>query len=97
VEHQDPVALFGYILALEVTSAQEGGWVHDRIVAAHGPKTASFVKLHAQEDVGHVEKALRALEDVSAGQRMLVGENMRQTAYGYRAILEEVARVRRSG
>ena len=97
VEHRDPVALFGYILALEVTSAQEGGWVHDEIVATHGPKTASFVKLHAQEDVGHVEKALRALDDVTAAQRALVSENLRQTAYGYRAILEEVARVSRSG
>jgi hypothetical protein len=92
VEHTDPMALFGYILVLEVTSVREGGWVKDRIVEAHGEKAAAFVRLHSEEDVGHVEKALRALEVATATQRDRIGANMRQTARGYRAILEDSAK-----
>ncbi len=92
VEHEDPMALFGYILVLEVTSVREGGWVREQVVAAHGDKAASFVKLHAEEDVEHVEKALSALEAASAPERALVAENMRRTAYGYGAVLAEAAR-----
>ena len=92
VEHQDPMALFGYILVLEVTSVREGDWVKDEVVRAHGEKAAAFVKLHSAEDVEHVEKALRALEASTPAQSALVCDNMRRTAYGYGAILEEVAK-----
>jgi len=91
VEHEDPMALFGYILVLEVTSVREGDWVHARVAEAHGEKTAAFVKLHAAEDVEHVEKALHALTAATDPQKELVRRTMRQTARGYRAILEDTA------
>jgi thiaminase len=92
VEHEDPTALFGYILVLEVTSVREGGWVRARVGEAHGEKAAAFVTLHAEEDVAHVEKAVRALDAVTEAQKERVHRTMRQTARGYRAILEDTAR-----
>ncbi len=92
VEHEDPLALFGYILVLEVMSAREGGWIKGRIVEAHGDAAAAFVKLHSEEDGDHVEKALAALGAASEAERARVAENMHRTAYGYCAILAEVAK-----
>jgi hypothetical protein len=92
IAQSDPIVLFGYILVLEVMSARDGRWVLEEVVRAHGAKPTAFVKLHSEEDVGHVDKALHALAGVDERQRALVEHNMRQTAYGYGAILAAITK-----
>jgi hypothetical protein len=92
IEHQDPLALFGYILPLEAMSARKGPWVCERVIESHGPHCAAFLKVHAEDDVDHLDKALRALEVANAGQRALIELNMEQTTHGYVALLSQVPR-----
>jgi len=92
IEHCAPIALFGYILPLEAIGPACGQRIIDRVVAAHGEKSASFLKLHSAEDVEHLDKALALLEVLPPAERRLVEGNMRQTTYAYVAMLHDMRR-----
>jgi thiaminase len=92
IEHGAPIALFGYILPLEAIGPACGRRIIERVVAAHGEKSASFLKLHSEEDVEHLDKALSMLEGLPPSERGLVEENLRQTTYGYVAMLQDIRR-----
>jgi hypothetical protein len=92
IEHGAPIALFGYILPLEAIGPACGRQTIDRVVAAHGDKCVSFLKLHSEEDVDHLDKALAMIEGLPLPQRALVEENLRQTTYGYVAMLQDIRR-----
>ncbi len=90
VEHVDPTALFGYILALEAMSATHGPWVYGVVSKAHGPSAATFLKLHAQDDEHHTKEALSMLERLSASSRLEVEGNLEQSTYAYLLILRDI-------
>jgi hypothetical protein len=94
IEHQDPLALFGYILPLEAIGPWHAARVIEAITKAHGEKSAQFMKLHSEEDVEHLDKALQMLEGCSPKEKALVEENMQQTTYAYVAMLEDIRRLR---
>lgn len=90
VEHQAPSALLGYILPLEVIAPRSGLLVVEQVTAAFGPKCANFMKVHAQEDVKHVERALALVEGLPSRERGLIEENMKQTALAYTGVLDSI-------
>jgi thiaminase len=92
IEHQDPLSLFGYILPLEAMSVSKGPWVRERVVESHGPGCVAFLRVHVEDDVDHLDKAFRTLETASAERRQLIELNMRQTTFGYVALLSEIRR-----
>jgi hypothetical protein len=96
IEHQGPLALFGYILPLEAIGPTEGRHIVERTTGAHGPKCASFVRVHADEDVDHLEKALAIVSSLDGNDRRRVEENLHQTTYAYVVMLDQVATTRRS-
>lgn len=91
IEHVNPVALFGYILALEAMSAAHGPWVYERVASAHGPAAATFLKLHAHDDADHVQKAIAMLERIDARGRADIEQNLLQSTFGYLAMLGELS------
>jgi len=90
IEHQTPIALFGYILPLEAIGPLVGGSVVEQVCLAFGAQSASFLKLHAGEDVEHLEKAFQILESVTEHERALIQDNIRQTAFAYRLLLRDI-------
>jgi hypothetical protein len=90
VEHECPSALFGYILVLETISVTHGPTVRRRVAEAHGEKCTSFVRLHAEEDVDHLEKGYAAAAQLPPPQLAAVHVNVLQTAVGYTRLLEEI-------
>lgn len=94
IEHQAPEVLFGYILPLEAIGPWHGKRLVGSIVQAHGEKSVAFLKLHAAEDVEHLDKALHLLSALSDGERKLVAQNMEQTTHAYIAMLDEIRRHR---
>jgi hypothetical protein len=92
IEHVHPVALFGYILPLEAIGPVGGKRVIERVSAAHGTKVIAFLKLHTEEDVNHLAKALEVLAAVPPEQRDVVLQNLEQSTDGYVGILGDVAR-----
>jgi pyrroloquinoline quinone (PQQ) biosynthesis protein C len=91
LEYQAPSVLLGYILPLEVIAPQSGGLVIEQVTAAFGPRCANFMKVHAQEDVAHVGRALALVEALPSHERDLIEENMKQTALAYTGMLDSIA------
>jgi hypothetical protein len=97
IEHVHPIALFGYILPLEALGPVSGKHVIVRVSAAHGGKVIAFLKLHTEEDVDHLAKALEVLEAIPPEQREVVLQNLEQSTDGYLGILRDVGAGRRRG
>jgi pyrroloquinoline quinone (PQQ) biosynthesis protein C len=91
VEHENPALLMGYILALEAMSAVKGPWVLAQVRAAHGDRAASFLALHAEEDIDHVAKAYKAIEGLDPVVRTQIAQNIVQSTDAYTRLLAECA------
>jgi hypothetical protein len=95
IEHVNPVALFGYILALEAMSAAHGPSVFEQVSTAHGSAAATFLKLHAHDDEDHVAKAVAMLEHVDARGRADIEQNLEQSTFSYLTLLGELTAAKR--
>jgi pyrroloquinoline quinone (PQQ) biosynthesis protein C len=93
IEHVSPISFFGYILCLEGIAVQCGKSVFDRISSAFGPEAGNFLKLHSQEDQGHLKQALSQLEGLSPRDKGLVIENLEFSSTLYRNIFLRIASV----
>ncbi|PWU17689.1 MAG: hypothetical protein C5B49_08410 [Bdellovibrio sp.] len=92
VQYQDATALFGYILLLEAAAVQLGPKIHRRIAKAHGEKCGNFLRVHAEEDVAHVDKALEQIGGLPERQLQFITINMIQTADVFVAMVQSLAR-----
>ncbi len=90
IEHVNPMALFGYILALEAMSAAHGPWAYEQASTAHGAGAATFLKLHAHDDVDHVHKAIAMVERTDARGRDDIAQNLEQSTFAYLTMLGEL-------
>ena len=90
IEHEAPAVLFGYILPLEAIGPAYGREVIACVTREFGPKCASFLTVHTEEDEDHIVKALRLVEAIPAEQRALVARNIAQTTHAYGLMLEEM-------
>jgi hypothetical protein len=90
IEHQDPIALFGYILPLEAIAPLQGNRVAQTVTRAFGPNCASFLNVHAKDDVEHLDAAFAVLSDLDESRRRLIEENIGQTSYAYVTLLEGI-------
>jgi thiaminase len=90
IEHRDPLALFGYILPLEAIAATSGKLISDAVTTAFGAKCDAFLRVHGEDDVEHLEKALRILTTVPENERVLIAQNLEQSTFAYCRMLEEI-------
>jgi hypothetical protein len=96
-EHLGPTVSFGYILPLEALGPGWGKHIIERVVAVHGAKCTSFLRLHSDEDPEHLRTALEVVETLTGAERALIDDNMRQTTFGYCTMLSEIQRRREQG
>jgi len=90
IEHQDPIALFGYILALEAMSATHGRWTLEQVLTHHGKSCARFLAVHAHDDEDHLAKAFEVLEKIPPDRQRAIETNLRQSTYAYLMMLADV-------
>jgi len=90
IEHVDPYAVYGYILMLEATGPVCGDAIVERVTRAFGPRCATFLKLHAAEDVDHVQRALDMVGQLDTSVHETVLQNLHQSSQAYRSILREI-------
>lgn len=88
--YDDPMAVFGWVIMLEGVACRKGGYIYDHVVKAHGPKGASFLKVHATEDIKHIESALATLATITESERLVVIEAMEMYADLYCLVLNRV-------
>jgi pyrroloquinoline quinone (PQQ) biosynthesis protein C len=90
IEHIGPYAVYGYILLLEATGPVCGDAIIKRVTQAYGPSCASFLKLHAAEDVDHVQRALDMVGQLDESTHEVVLQNLHQSGQAYRLMLREI-------
>lgn len=88
IEHQDPVALLGYILALETMAGRDFPWLKDKVTGLYGKTCAKFIQVHADEDPDHIDKALNVIEKIKGRRLELIDINLEQTAVCYTQMLD---------
>ena len=88
IEHVHPYAFFGYILYLEAYAAKYGQAITARIQKAHGDKATNFMRVHSEEDVDHVEKALEQVEKFPPAILKDIISNMEQANANYLQMLQ---------
>lgn len=90
VEHTAPTSIFGYIFALEGLAVIHGDWICNVVNEAHGPAAATFVKLHANEDVDHMDKTFDAVAMLPESEQQLIRDNFHFTCSLYQTFVERV-------
>jgi thiaminase len=88
VEHEHPTSIFGYIFALEGLAVTHGAWIYESVVRAHGKEAATFVKLHAEDDVEHMAKTLDAVSQLPESELSAIRDNYLCTVALYRLFLQ---------
>lgn len=91
IEHVSPWGFMGWILMLEGLALRRGGWLFDEIARHHGEKAASFLRVHAAEDVGHVAEAEKVMAALPDQERPFVIEQFASSTFFYRWMLTECA------
>lgn len=87
IEHVNPVSLLGYIFILEGLAVKLGGIKTKEVNDA---KATSFLKLHSDEDVGHLESAFGQLKAMSKHDQECILKNAQLTAGLYSNMAAEI-------
>jgi hypothetical protein len=91
----NPIVFYGYGLALEMISLEFGPPLASALEKS-GLKS-SFVKIHVQEDVQHIDRCIHLLNTMASPEEMhKVKENFEQTVAAYFAMVQEVAELAQS-
>jgi len=88
IEHVDPVALMGYILALETMAGEDFKWLKEKLTGLYGKDCVRFVQVHADDDPDHIEKAVAVVEGLKESRLKEIDMNIVQTGLYYPAMLE---------
>lgn len=87
IEHCDPAALMGYIVALETMAGNDFKWLKEKTSAIYGTECVKFIQVHADEDPDHIEKALKVINGLKKERLGEININIEQTAICYNDML----------
>lgn len=90
VEHQSPYALLGYILLLEIAASEIGPKIVSILKEYYPENSLSFLKVHAEEDEDHVEKAFKLIDSLPNEIQSLVIDCFEQSAVAYSHLLQTI-------
>ncbi len=90
IEHQNPKALMGYILSLEVMAVTEAPAALVKIHATHPPGSDGFWRVHGEEDIEHVQKLYKQLESFSSEELDYVHSSLVQSCRLYQGMLSHI-------
>ena len=76
---KNPGALLGYILALEMIAVNGYPPLMEKLTKLYGREAVNFIRVHAEEDPDHVDKAIAQIESLPDAERMEVKKNFEQT------------------
>lgn len=86
IEKKGAAAHLGYSLLLEGLAAKAGPAIVERVKKA-GHKGYTFLKVHAEEDQDHFEKALASIEDLTDLERKNIYDNLCEAYEMYLVVL----------
>jgi heme oxygenase-like protein len=92
IEHQDPVAFFGYVLMLEGLGVKRGDEIYKGALDHHGVEGCTFLKVHVDADQDHFAKAVANVGRLPEARLAFVRRSLRDSVGLFRLILEETQR-----
>jgi pyrroloquinoline quinone (PQQ) biosynthesis protein C len=78
----------GYIIALESFATTQLPRFYQKVKETYDGKACRFIKLHAEEDPEHIEKAIQLTSTLSEDLQDIVLANVVQTARSYVVMVE---------
>lgn len=93
LEQRDPRAFFGYIIFLEGIGALYGQKLHQKTKPLYGASGTYFLKVHAEDDIDHLEKAIDEVSKFEPEVLELVLQNFRHAAACYEWMLKSIVDV----
>lgn len=90
IQHQGPISVYGYFLYLEGLAVEFGPDIYKKISEVFPASATKYLKVHVDEDHGHIESHLKLLADSTKEEREKITENMQLTGAAYRKFLEDI-------
>lgn len=91
IEHYSPTYLLGYIYTLETAACIVGPKIiNDQLKGTYDKSSCSFLQVHANEDLDHVEEAKKTISSLSDSERDMVTENIAFTCDLFSGMLTEI-------
>jgi pyrroloquinoline quinone (PQQ) biosynthesis protein C len=86
----NPVGMFGWVLALEGFAVRNVPAMYEVCNKAFGPKASSFLRVHADEDEGHLQKAFESIRSFTDEENALVAHTLQFYAGLYGSLLQKI-------
>ncbi len=86
----NPVGLIGWVLSLEGVAASVGPQIYQKTFSKFGAKATSFLKVHAESDPDHLEKALDITKNLSLPDTLIVCDALEMYSYQYEQVLKSI-------
>lgn len=92
LEYEHPLAIIGYIIALEGLSVRKGHYIYHTVHERFGSAAATFMQVHAADDQEHLPKILNMLSALPDAQQQMIRANLKQAIDLFTLMLAEVAK-----
>jgi len=90
IQNVNPISVYGYYLFLEGVAAEFGPKIYEILKRHHPENTLSFVRVHAEEDPGHIGEHLEKLTALPDEDHRLIITNLQQSSCIYENMLTEI-------
>lgn len=85
-----PIGLMGWILSLEGVATKLGPWAYQKAKSAFSDKATNFLRVHAEEDPDHLEKAFQALKGLPTEELKIALDSIDLYSRQYQNILKTI-------
>lgn len=90
LSYGNPIAVLGWVLALEGFSVLNINKILETCDETYGPKFTTFLKVHANEEEEHLEKAFEVIKTLNNDEIKLVSNTLYQYGHLYGNIYEKI-------
>ena len=91
IQNVSAASFIGYVLFLEGLASTKGFDIFGRVAKVFGESSGKFVKVHAEEDQGHIESAFSLVESLPVSEYENIIQNMNQSTFMYQKMMEEIS------
>lgn len=91
IARENPSVVLGYVLFLEGIASKSGRHVHEAARQVFGDSAVNFVRVHMEEDPGHLDKALEMARQLPPAEIREIEMNLRLSCDLYGRLIRELA------
>lgn len=90
IDFISPIHFLGYVFLLEGIAVRHGAKAEASVTQAHGNLSSSFLRVHSNEDPGHLKQAFSILESLSDKELEIASKSLAHSSKGYSSILSSI-------